>query len=223
VNQPFTIIDCAQRSPEWHEARVGRLTSTGADPMLATIKSGGYSAGRKNLLARLLLERVTGKPQENGYESKAMKDGAEREADALALYEARVRSVRTCGFLRHDELMAGASLDGYVGDFEGIVEAKCPMPATHLEYLRTGTVPLDYYRQITHQLWMCGASWCDFVSFHPDFPERSRLKIVRVPRNPVEIAAYDLAARLFLADVDREVESFNAAVMEVTATLVAAQ
>lgn len=190
--------------------------------MLATIRSGGYSAGRKNLLARLLLERITGKPQENGYESKAMKDGADREADALALYEAQRRSVRTCGFLRHDELMAGASLDGYVGEFEGIVEAKCPIPATHLEYLKTGRVPLDYYRQITHQLWLSGAQWCDFVSFNPDFPEHARLKIVRVARNEDEIEAYDEAVRAFLAEVNREVEAFHAAT-NLSAVLVASQ
>jgi len=79
------------------------------------------------------------------------------------------RSILTSsGFLEHDTLMAGCSLDGHVGDFEGLVEIKCPQAATHLDYLKTGTIPGDYYKQITHALWITGAQWCDWLSFNPD-------------------------------------------------------
>lgn len=216
----FTVIDVPQRSEAWFAARVGRVTSTGADPMLATI-SKGESAGRRNLRARLVLERLTGKPQESSFQSKAMEQGIDREADALALYEARYRSVRTCGFLRHDTLMAGASLDGYVGDFEGIVEVKSPIPATHLEYVKSGKIPLDYYRQITHQLWLTGARWADFVSFNPDFPEQWQLKVVRVERREDDLRDYETQLRAFLAEVDRELEALLA-LANLPATLQAA-
>jgi hypothetical protein len=31
-------------------------------------------------------------------------------------------------------------------------------------------VPSDYLGQITHNLWITGAQWCDFVSFDDRFP-----------------------------------------------------
>lgn len=199
------ILDIEQRTPEWALARVGRLTASRAADMLTTIKSGGYSTSRANLKAQLVLERLTGKPQEKGYRSAEMQAGIEREPDALLWYEAQTgQIVQRTGFIVHDELMAGASLDGHIGEFVGIVEAKSPLAATHLEYLRTGQVPSDYQKQITHQLWITGAAWCDWFSYHPDFPESLRCRVVRVARDEAEIAKYETQARAFLAEVDTE-------------------
>lgn len=204
----FTIVNAEQRSPEWFDARLGRITGSRAGDMLATIKSGGWAASRKNLLMQLVLERVTCKCQERTVQTQAMADGVEREPEALRLYEHLTgNSIRHTGFLRHTELYAGCSLDGHVGDFEGVVEAKCPMPATHYEYLRTGIVPEHYRLQCIHALWMTGAQWCDWISFHPDFPEALRLKVVRVTPKDAEHAKYDAAVRAFLAEVEREYEA----------------
>lgn len=207
-----TIIDCEQRSPEWFAARAGRVTSSNAADMLATLKSGkGEAAGRRNLRARLALERVTGKPLEREFQSQAMKDGIDREAESLAAYEALTgRLVDKSGFLQHESLMAGASLDGHLQGFTGIVEAKSPIHATHLEYLRTGKVPGDYMSQVIHQLWITGAEWCDWFSYQPDFPESIRVKLVRVNRGDVDLKAYELALRLFLGEVEAEYQEIAA-------------
>ena len=55
------VLDVAQRSPEWFAARCGRVTSTAAADMLATIKS-GEAAARRDLRTRLVCERLTGIP-----------------------------------------------------------------------------------------------------------------------------------------------------------------
>jgi hypothetical protein len=163
------------------------------------------SASRRNLRIRLVLERLTGRSLERDYVSQAMQDGIDREADAVGLYEALTgRLLNTTGFLAHDTLMAGTSPDGYVGDFDGVVEAKCPMPATHLDYLRTGIIPSDYQKQITHHLWITGAQWCDWLSYQPDFPEPLQVKMVRVLRDEAQMKAYELLVRMFLAEVDKE-------------------
>jgi len=203
--KPFTVLDVEQRSEAWKLARLGRLTSSKANDMLAKIKS-GEAAARRNLRVQLALERVVGRSLEKDFQSQAMSDGVAREADALRLYEAVTGNlVRKAGFLMHPEVMAGASLDAYVGDFEIVVEAKSPLPATHLEYVRTGIVPKDYADQILHQLWITGASAADFISYNPDFPERLQLKVVRVARVEAEIEAYTAVARAFLAEVERDV------------------
>lgn len=202
------ILDCVQRSPEWASARLGRLTGTCAADMLSTRKDKTEAAGRRNLRVRLALERVVGRSLESSYVSPAMQQGAEREADACGLYEAQTGLVlRTCGFVAHDELLAGYSPDGFIGDFEGIAECKCPLPATHMEYLRTGIIPGEYQKQVLHGLWITGARWCDWLSYCPEFPEPLQVKLIRVERNDFDVMTYGRAAEAFLAEVDREVAS----------------
>lgn len=208
------IHDVVQRSDAWRALRLGKLTSTGADAMLATRRDGKEAAGRRNLLVRLALERVTGRSCEREYQSDHMRYGSEQESAARDAYEALTgRLLQTSGFLAHPELAAGTSLDGLVGEMDaldGIVELKCPLPATHLEYLKTGKVPVDYARQVLHALWISGAPWCDWMSYCAEFPEPLRAKIVRVERDEAEIAAYVVMARAFLSEVDREVDALHA-------------
>jgi hypothetical protein len=205
------IICDAQRTPEWVTARLGRLTSSSADAMLANGRGGAESVQRRNLRIRLVLERLTGRSGERDYVSRAMQDGIDREVDAVSVYEALTgRLLHTTGFVAHDSLMAGCSPDGYLDDFTGIVEIKSPIPATHLDYLRSGTIPTDYLRQIQHALWITGAAWCDWLSYQPDFPEPLQVKLVRVTRDETQIKAYELLVRQFLAECDREYADVDA-------------
>lgn len=207
----FTVVDARQRSDAWHQARLGRLTGSRAADMLARLKNGTEAAGRRNLRMQLVLEQLTGRSQESGYVSAAMQQGIDREADACAYYEATTRQILThTGFCAGESLMVGCSLDGHVGEFEGIIEIKCPLPATHYEYLKTGQVPTDYLRQILHGFWVTGARWCDWLSFQPDFPERLRGKLVRIPRDDAAVAAYEREALAFLAEVEQDVEEARA-------------
>src|SRR3990167_1523599 len=119
------LHDVPQRSPEWMALRLGKVTSTCAAELCATLKSGAEAAGRRNLRVRLVLERLTGRSLESPYVSSAMQVGIEREADAQALYEALTGELlQTVGFVAHDTLQAGCSPDGYVGHFEGAVVVK---------------------------------------------------------------------------------------------------
>jgi predicted phage-related endonuclease len=204
------VVTESQRSDEWTAARVGMLTASRAADMMATIKS-GEAAARRDLRLQLVCERLTGVSQEDGYISPAMQRGVEKEADAFAAYEALTGEMaRKCGFLAHDDLLAGCSPDGVIGPFVGLIECKCPKSATHLSYLRAKTVPRDYLLQITHQLWVTGAGWCDFVSFDDRFQDPLRLFVKRVHRTDVDISAYELAVRLFLGEVETELESVRA-------------
>lgn len=200
----FDIITADQRTDEWRLARIGRITGSRACDMLATVKS-GEAAARRDLRLQLVCERLTGQPQEDGYVSKDMQRGIDREGDALAAYEAATGVLaRQTGFLAHRSLMAGCSPDGYVDGFRGVIELKCPRSATHLRYLRTRKVPPEYLPQVQHALWITGAEWCDFASFDDRFPPALRLFCVRLRREDVDLKAYELLVRMFLAEVDRE-------------------
>lgn len=202
----FTIIDAPQRSSEWFAARAGRLTgSVAAEAMAAPLKSGGEPAARRDLRTRLALERIIRRSLEDDYLNADMKRGIALEPDALAAYEAATGMlIQLTGFLSHNTLPIGSSLDGHVDGFFGIVELKAPRPANHLKYLRAGVLPAEHRWQIVHNLFVTGAQFADFCSFAPDFPEPLRLFRVRVERNEADIASYELLARQFLAEIDRE-------------------
>lgn len=205
----FTVIDAPQRSAEWFAARAGRLTGSRAADMLATIKS-GEAAARRDYRMQLVTERLTGQPQEDGFINAAMQRGIDMEPQAFAAYESVTGNVAVrSGFLAHAEHMAGCSLDGHVDAFKGIVELKVPKSATHLRYLREGGIPKDYIPQVTHNAWITGAEWVDFLSYDDRFPPELQVFYVRVLAKDLDIAGYEKSALAFLAEVDNEVNALK--------------
>lgn len=209
----FTIIDAEQRSPEWFAARAGKLTGSKAACVTDFLKSGKESAARRDYRMQLVCERLTGRPHEDGdgFVNAAMQRGIELEPKAFAAYEALTGAVAVrTGFLSHNTHAVGCSLDGHVDGFTGIVEIKCPKSFTHLSYWRgSGTAPEDHLPQITHNLWVTGAAWCDFLSFDDRFDAQMQTFLVRVKREDVDIAAYEAAALTFLAEVETEVNAIR--------------
>ena len=209
--KPFTVIEAEQRSAGWFAARAGKLTGSVAADIAATLKSGGEPASRRDLRTRLALERLCGRSLEDDYVNGDMKRGIELEPEALAAYEALTGDmVQRTGFLAHSELALGCSLDGHLGEFDGIVELKAPRPANHLKYLRAGVLPAEHRFQIVHNLFVTGAAFADFCSYSPDFPEPLRLFRVRVKRDEAEIASYKLLAVAFLNEVQKEYDEILA-------------
>lgn len=208
----FILHDIDQRTPEWHALRVGLLTGSCADAILAQRKRGtGELAKRAELRRRLVCERLTGLGGEDSFTTSHVERGEALEPTAFAAYEVETgQIVHRIGFVSHRDLKAGCSPDGYVGNWEGLIELKCPKQTTHLEYLQGGVLPEDYKGQVVHALWLTGAQWLDFCSFDDRFPESLELFRVRVVRNEAEIAAYELLVRQFLAEVDAEVEALRA-------------
>ena len=204
----MTVLTCEQRTPEWHQARLGKLTGSRAADAFATLKSGGEAASRRNLRLQLVLERLTGQSQESGYVSAAMERGIQLEPEACAAYEAETGLlVQSVGFVVHDTLAAGCSPDGLTRD--GLLEIKCPEASAHLEHVR-GALSQAYRTQVTHALWLTGRAWADFVSYHPLFPEALQLKVTRLYAKDLDLVAYELAVRLFLGEVEKELTQVQA-------------
>lgn len=205
----FTVIDAEQGSPEWLAERLGCFCASDAGKMLATVKN-GEAAAKRDLRTRLVCERITQALSDEVYVNADMQRGKTLEPQARIAYEfARGVSVSQVGFLRHTDLMAGCSPDGVIGDFEGLVELKCPRSARHVEYLRDGGIPREHMPQLLHQLWISGARYVDFASFDPNMPARLQLYVVRLERVEVEVADYEKKALAFLAEVDRETEALS--------------
>jgi len=156
----------------------------------ARLKNGGEAAARRDLRIKLVTEILTGEPIDDFYESPAIQWGKENEPFARMYYfELRDVSVRQIAFAHHPTIeRAGASPDGLVGT-DGLLEIKCPMSYTHLNYILAGVMPEEYKPQMLWQMVCTGRSWCDFVSFDPRMPKPLRVFIRRFQRDEVQLAA----------------------------------
>ena len=188
-----------QRSEEWFQARLGKVTASRVADVLAKIKS-GESASRRNYKIQLVSERLTGEKQET-YVNQAMQDGIDREFYAREKYVQQFGEVEEVGFIQHPTLEAGASPDGLVGT-DGIIEIKCPMGSTHTETLMTQDIPSKYVPQVQFQLLVTGRKWCDFVSYNPMFPEHLQVFVKRIEADPVYQQELEVEVKQFLKEVD---------------------
>lgn len=200
-----------QRTDAWLAQRAGKLTASAFADLMARTKS-GPSASRSNLIARLVCERLTGKPAET-YTNAAMQRGTDLEPIARSEYEAAQGvMVIESGFVDHPSVPScGCSPDGFVGE-DGLVELKCPGVAKHLDYLRAGSHAQEYRWQLQGQLWVTGRTWVDIASYHPDYPEHMRLAIVRVKRDDADVEALlraVLEANVEIAAIIEELRNGN--------------
>lgn len=199
-----TLVQAEQRSLEWFAGRLGRATASRFNDIMARTRS-GFAASRKNYRADLVVERITG-TKEDTYTNAAMQWGIDNEPVARLQYMlATGNDVEETGFWQHDELMAGASPDGFVGE-DGLLEIKCPNTATHLDTLTYRKLPKQYQAQVQGQMWITNRKWCDFVTFDPRLPENAQLLIVRVERDDAYIAELEAEIKDFLEEVEQLVD-----------------
>lgn len=203
----------AQRSPEWHQHRLGRVTASRIADVMAQTKT-GPGAARKNYAADLIAERLTGEARD-GFSNAAMQWGTDTEPQARAAYEFMADAdVLEVGFIDHPVIQwAGCSPDGLVGN-DGMVEIKCPNTATHIETLLTGQIDGKYLKQMQFQMDCAGRAWCDFVSFDPRLPPEMQLFVKRISAEPAAAAEIREAVTGFLAEVAQTVETLQSRYMK---------
>jgi len=191
-----------QGSPEWSARRLGKLTAS----RMADASMKKDTAGRRNYLAQLVAERLTGAPGES-FTNAAMQWRTDNEPLARAEYEIlRGIDVEQVAFVDHPAIeWCGASPDGLVNDEGlddyGLVEIKCPNTATHIDYMLGQKPPAKYIPQMLLQLACTGRQWCDFVSYDPRLPDGYRLFVVRFEPTAEELLVTETTAREFLHDV----------------------
>jgi putative phage-type endonuclease len=199
-----------QRTEEWFQQRLGKVTASRISDVIAKTKT-GVSTSRQNYLIQIVSERLTGKKGDS-FVNQAMLDGIERESAARELYErTRGVSVTEVGFFDHPVIKnSGASPDGAVnaeedGKYAGLIEVKSPIETTHTNTLMSKSVPSKYIPQMQWQLACTGAKWVDFVSYNPNFPEELQLFVARVDRNDDMINELETEVIKFLDEVEQTI------------------
>lgn len=196
------VSNLEQGSPEWLQSRLGKPTASNFGKLITP--TGKPSTSAEGYINELIAQRITGELPEF-YTNEAMARGNELEPSAKALYEFTTGfDVVEVGLCLHDEFECGASPDGLVGD-EGAIEIKCPLPHTHVSYLRAGDVPGKYIPQIQGCLWITGREWLDFMSYHPAMEDL----IVRVYRDEAYIKKLADAVIRAVAQIEIETKKWS--------------
>ena len=197
----FDCVTVEQRSFQWHMMRLGVITASGIDAILA--KSG--SATRDGYMATLIAEIATGAPAEP-VSAKTLQWGIDHEPAAIEAYSFMTGNVvEQIPFVYRDETMrCGCSPDGVMNDFT--LEIKCPyMSRRHIELIVDGRMDKDYMAQTQFQMWVIGTNKVDFHSHDPRMLKHTD-HTVTVERSDVFMKKFDEAIPQFIMEMDAKLE-----------------
>lgn len=196
-----------QRTEEWYNIRLGRVTASRVSDVLAQTRT-GPSTSRKNYMMELMVERMTNRKQES-YTNTYMQHGIDNEPIARAAYEKVIDGlVHEIGFVMHPVIpMFGCSPDGFVGD-DGLCEIKCPNTAQHVDAILNG-FPSRYQAQVQAQMACTERLWCDFVSYDPRMPDDMQMVRIRVKRDNQYIESMESEVEGFLGELDELVATVS--------------
>jgi putative phage-type endonuclease len=197
-------LNIQQKSEAWHEARCGRVTGTRFSQLVAGEKTKEY----QKLISDITCEIITGR-QEETYSNAIMENGIETEPDARAEYASLFGiEVKEVGFIIPDEEhkyheWIGVSPDGVAAP--GMIEIKCPLMRTHLEYIEANRLPAEYRHQVQGQLFVTGFEFCDFVSY----VEGMKPFIIRVYPDLELFKEFETRLDKLIIDVNKKLETYH--------------
>lgn len=181
------IITREQRTPEWFQAKLGKIGGSGIKRAMSKLKrasgdkkAGDWSADHDKYVRELAWELVTRIPTEH-YVSKPMDIGVQYEGEArIEYWQTTGNEVEEVGWVLHPTLdFFGCSPDGIMIQIGSGLEIKVPLISTHEEYLADDVVPEEYVHQMQCCMGVCGIPEWDFMSYcppevYPDMPDRFR-------------------------------------------------
>ena len=166
IGKNLELHDLEQRSPEWFNIRMGRVSGTSLKDLM--LKKPVKSSA---LFFRIMAELDGDQEREETFTSKAMQRGIDLEPIAR---EAAGAEFKEYGFFTRGKF-AGLSPDGLTEDFKHGLEIKCPLGAVHKKYLIENKIPSEYRWQIVQYFYVIDTlEDLLFYSYRPEntaFPE----------------------------------------------------
>lgn len=164
------VINCQQGSDEWWAVRRGIPTASEFHSIIQPKKMELSASAMKYICSLVADKYDLGYFEREDYVSAAMKNGMIVEPEARRAYEFdRGIKVDQVGFVLRDDERVGCSPDSVVGE-DGVIQIKCPLPKTHVQWFLEGVLPEDHKCQCHGELHVTGANWLDFMSYCPGFP-----------------------------------------------------
>jgi hypothetical protein len=134
---------------------------------LAGEKIGEWSDAAKDYAFRLAIERISGKPLDEGFETWSMRRGHELEPQARMEHEMQTGLiVERAGFVTTDDGVFGASADGLIGD-DGGSEYKCFVDPGRLRSIYMDNDLSEIMDQAMGCMWLTGRKWWHICLYCP--------------------------------------------------------
>jgi hypothetical protein len=162
------IVHTAPQGSElWFKARAGVLTASMFKTARTKLKNGDWSSVARDYAVKTAVERISGFPMDEGFETWAMRRGRELEPEARDQLSHHIgMDIEECGFVTTDCARFGASADGLIGDTQG-VEIKCVVSP---ERIRSALLDNDvsaYLDQIQGGMWITGRNVWHLAIYAP--------------------------------------------------------
>lgn len=190
------IVNCEQGSEEWHAARAGAITASMFKVARERLKSGpnkgDFTEKAKNYAFRLAVERISGQPLDEGFETWQMRRGHELEPAARTEHETQVGViVQRAGFVMTDDRWFGASADGLIGS-DGGSEYKCLVSPEGLRDVLLADDISEFIDQVQGCMWITGRKFWHFCLYCPALePIGRQLYWRRIERDDAFIEAME--------------------------------
>jgi hypothetical protein len=130
------------------------------DKAIAGEPVGDWSDAAKNYAFRLAVERISGTPLDEGFQTWQMKRGHELEPEARRRHEEEAGViVQRAGFVTTDDGLFGGSADGLIGDDSGS-EYKCLVSPEGLRDVLLNADISEFVDQVQGCMWLTARkSW----------------------------------------------------------------
>ncbi|WP_213941228.1 lambda exonuclease family protein [Pseudomonas sp. dw_612] len=116
---------------------------------------------------QLAVERIGGKPLDNGFETWQMRRGHELEPEARMEHEIQTGLIVTqVGLVKTDDGAFGASADGFIGD-DGGAEYKCFLAPEKLRGFHIDNDASDVIDQVQGCMWIAEKKWWHLGMYCP--------------------------------------------------------
>ena len=128
---------------------------------------GEPSSAALNYAFQLAVERIGGKPLDNGFETWQMRRGHDLEPEARMEHEIQTGLIVTqVGLVKTDDHAFGASADGFIGE-DGGSEYKCFLAPEKLRAYHIDNDASEILDQVMGCMWITGRKWWHIGMYCP--------------------------------------------------------
>lgn len=166
-------MDDMQRTPEWHEARVGRVTGSAVSGIL------GLSPfmARADVMRRMVREALGAPAEFTG--NVATEYGTFHEAGAMVEFQMETGlTVTPAPFVKFEDWLGASPKHGYTSD-GGLIEIKCPFGKRKDDapVFKTPDEQPHYVAQMQVQMYVTGRPFCWFYQWAPGGTSLHRVNV----------------------------------------------
>lgn len=167
-----------QRSDEWFQAKMGKMSASNADTILANGK------GLETYIYSLMAEYYS-KGEKVHYTNADIERGILLEPEAKIEFQFYTGlDIKEVGYVEFNEYIL-VSPDGLIGD-DGLIEIKCPNDSIYFKLLLSNNIKPEYIAQMQMQMYVTDRQYCYFVSYNPNFEKSLYIKKINRDEEMIE-------------------------------------